>query len=50
MEKASVNPSRRAWQPMRLDYVGRIGDLMQGGTFSRIEPGNGGRDKGVGGA
>jgi hypothetical protein len=49
MEQASVNPSRRPWQRMRLHYVGRIGDLMQGGTFSRIEPGNAGRDKGVGG-
>lgn len=39
---------RRSWQPMELRYVGDVGELMQGGTFSRPEMGNGGRDKGQG--
>jgi hypothetical protein len=38
----------KAWQPMRLDYVGQVAELMRGGTFSRQEPGNPGKNKGNG--
>jgi hypothetical protein len=50
MEKVSAKSQLRPWRPMQMQYVGEIGKLMQGGTFSRVEPGNAGRDKGVGGA
>jgi hypothetical protein len=30
---------RREWEPMRLSSVGRVGDLMQGGTGSMSEGG-----------
>jgi hypothetical protein len=37
---------RKEWQPMRLEYVGQVAELMRGGSFSVQEPGNLGRDKG----
>lgn len=40
--------TRRPWQRMELRYVGNVGELMQGGVFSRPDGGNGGRDKGQG--
>jgi hypothetical protein len=49
MEKASAKSPLRTWRPMRLQYVGEIGKLMQGGTFSRADGGNVGGDKGRGG-
>jgi hypothetical protein len=38
----------KEWQPMRLDYVGQVAELMRGGNFSRTEPGNLGKNKGSG--
>ncbi|MGZ4315498.1 MAG: hypothetical protein ACXVRK_09995 [Gaiellaceae bacterium] len=49
MGRNIVNKPIRPWEPMRLQYVGNVGQLMQGGTGSRQEPGNGGFDKGQGG-
>lgn len=43
MQKAKLS-----WQPMTLQYVGDVGQLMQGGTGSRQESGNLGFDKGKG--
>lgn len=43
-----MQKTKRSWEPMALQYVGDVGQLMQGGTGSRQEPGNGGHDKGVG--
>jgi hypothetical protein len=43
-----MQKTKRSWEPMTLQYIGDVGQLMQGGTGSRQEPGNGGYDKGVG--
>jgi hypothetical protein len=43
-----MQKTKRNWEPMRLQFVGDVGRLMQGGTGSRQEPGNLGFDKGKG--
>ena len=39
---------KRPWQPMSLQFVGHVGELMQGGSGSRHDGGNIGFDKGNG--
>lgn len=48
MKNATTEHPKQPWQPMRLQYVGHVGDLMQGGTGSRSDGGNVGFDKGNG--
>src|SRR5579862_5819637 len=46
--KSTAVAPKRPWQPMRLQFVGHVGDLMKGGTGSRPDGGNSGFDKGNG--
>jgi hypothetical protein len=39
---------KREWTPMTLVSVGRVGDLMRGGTFSKPDGLASGFDKGKG--
>lgn len=44
----AATPQKRVWQPMKLEYVGHVGELMHGGTGSRADGGNPGHNKGQG--
>jgi hypothetical protein len=45
----TVVTSKREWTPMTLVSVGRVGDLMRGGVFSKPDGASGGGfDKGKG--
>jgi hypothetical protein len=43
-----MQKTKRSWEPMTLQYVGDVGQLMQGGTGSKRDGGNVGFDKGQG--
>jgi hypothetical protein len=44
----TVVTSKREWTPMTLVSVGRVGDLMRGGVFSKPDGLASGFDKGKG--
>jgi hypothetical protein len=45
----SATRKAQQWESMRLDYLGRVGDLMQGNLGSRADgPGSNGFNKGNG--
>jgi hypothetical protein len=33
-------PVKKQWQPMKLTYVGRVGDVMRGMNGSNFDPGH----------
>ena len=42
--------AKQQWQPMRLQYVGRVGDVMRGENGTNFDPGHNNNHKlGAGG-
>ena len=41
---------KRQWEPMQLQYIGRVGDVMRGNNGTNFDPGNNNHTKlGAGG-